>query len=56
MTEKTKKRLLAWIDKRYKAEDDPDGEGSMLESGDADEGVQARLQMLDEFRGLIEKM
>lgn len=48
-----KKKILTWINKRYKAIDDPDGTGSLLESFEADEGMQGQLQMLDEFKAFI---
>jgi len=48
-----KKKILAWINKQYKSIDNPDGQGSLLENFEADEGTQARLQMLDEFKAFI---
>lgn len=48
-----KRQILAWINKRYKAIDNPDELGSLIEAFEADEGIQARLQMLDEFRVFV---
>lgn len=45
-----KKQILSWIKKKKKAIDDPDNTGSMLEAGEADEGIQAQLQLLDELK------